>query len=51
MICKCYANGNNKFLKSWMLQSYKSSTYLMHLDAKKLYGHSMMQVFPTEILD
>ena len=38
-----------KFLKSY--DSKKPTSYIIYLDSNKLYGHSMMQFLPTEILD
>ena len=46
MICRGYAEANNKFLKS-----YKSTLYITYLDADDLYGHLMMQHLAIEILD
>ena len=46
MICKGYAEANNKFLKS-----YKSTLYITYLYADDLYGHLMMQLLAIEILD
>ena len=49
MIFKGYTEVNNNFLKSY--DANKSSSYIIYLDAYNIYGHSMMQLFPTEILD
>ena len=49
MICKNYAEANNKFLKSY--DANKCTWYIIYLDANNLYGHSMMQLLSTEILD
>ena len=49
MICKGYAENNNKFLKSH--DSYKPTSHIMYLDTDNLYGHSMMQLMPTEMLN
>ena len=40
MICKGYAENNNKFLKSH--DSYEPTSHIMYLDTDNLYGHSMM---------
>ena len=49
MNCKGYAESNDKFLKSY--NSNKPASYIIYLDANNLYGHSMVQLLPTEILD
>ena len=49
MICKGYAGANNNFLKSY--NDNKPTSYIIYLDANNLYGYSMMQLSPTEILD
>ena len=49
MIGKTYAEANKKFLKSY--DANKLTSYLMYLDTNNLYGHSMIQLLPTEILD
>ena len=49
MVCKGYAEVNNEFLKSY--NANKPTSYIIYLDASNLYGHSLMQLFPTEILD
>ena len=49
MIFKGYPEADNKFLKSCDVN--KSASYILYLDADNLYGHSMMQLLPTEILD
>ena len=49
MICEGYAEAINKLLKSY---NYKNpSSYIMYLDANNLYGHSMIQLLPPELLD
>ena len=49
MICKVYAEANNKFLKSY--NANKPTSDIIYLDANDLYGHSMMQALSAEILD
>ena len=49
MICKGYAEANNKFLKSY--NANKPTPYVIYLDANALYGHSMTHILQTEILD
>ena len=49
MIFKGYAKANNKFLKSY--DANKPTSYIIYLDANNLYGHSIMHILPTEILD
>ena len=49
VICKGYAGANIKFLKSY--DANKSTSYIIYLDANRFYEHSMMQFFPTKILD
>ena len=49
MICKGYAEANNKFLKS--CDANKPTSYNIYLDANSFYEQSMMQFFPTKILD
>ena len=49
MICKSYAEANNKFLKSY--DANKPTSYIIYLDTSNLYEHSMMQLLPTKILD
>ena len=49
MIFKAYSEANNEFLKSY--NPSKPSTHIVYSDANKLYGHTMMQLFPIEILD
>ena len=44
-----YTEANNKFLKSY--DANKHISYIIYLDANNLYGHSMTQLLPTEILD
>ena len=48
-ICKGYAEPNKKFWKSY--DANKPTPYVIYLDANNLYGHSMMQFLPTDILD
>ena len=43
-----YTEANNKFLKSY--DANKLISYIIYLDANNLYGHSMAQLLPTEIL-
>ena len=45
MICKSYAEANNKFLESY--DAIKPTSYTLH----NLYEHSTMQPLPTEALD
>ena len=45
MICKGYAEANNKFLKSY--DAKKPTSYIIYLDTNNLYGHSMIQLLPT----
>ena len=45
MICKSYAETNDKFFKSY--DTNKPTSYKLY----NLYEHSMMQLLPTEILD
>ena len=49
MICKGCAEASNKFLKSSI--DKKPTSYIIYLDANNLYGHSVKQLLPTEILD
>ena len=42
MICKGYAEANNKFLKCY--DASKPTSYIIYLDANNLFGHSMMQL-------
>ena len=49
MICNGYAEANNKLLKSY--HSNKRTLYIIYSDTNNLYGHSMMQLLPAEILD
>ena len=49
MICKGSAEADNKFLKT--CNANKATSYIIYLDADKSYGHIMMQLLPTEILD
>ena len=49
MICKGFAEANNKFLNSY--DANKPTSYIIYLDACSLYGHSMMHLLPTKIPD
>ena len=49
IICKGYAEANNTFLKSQ--DANKHTSYIIYLDANNLYGHSIMQLLPTEIFN
>ena len=49
MICKRYNEANNKLLKSY--NANKPTSYTIYFVADDLYGHSMRQLLPTEILD
>ena len=49
MICKGYAEANNKFLKSY--HANKPTSYIIYSDVNNLNGHSMIQFLPTETLD
>ena len=49
MTCKGFAEANIKFLKSY--DASKPTSYITYLDANNLYGHSMMQLLLTKILD
>ena len=49
MICKVHAEANSKFLKSY--DDNKPTSYIIYIDPNNLYGHSMMQLLPTKILD
>ena len=49
MICTGYAEANNKLLKPY--DASNSTSYIIYLDANNSYGHSMMQLLPTELLD
>ena len=48
MICKGYPEASNEFLK---YDANKTTSYIIYLDTNNLYGHSMMQLLPAEILD
>ena len=48
MICKGYAQVNNKFLKSY--SANKSTSLTIQINTNNLYGYSMMQLLPTKIL-
>ena len=47
MICKGYAQANNKFLKSY--DDKKPTSNIICLDTNNLSGHSMMQLLLTEL--
>ena len=51
MLCKGYAEANNKLLKSH--NTNKPTSYIIYLDANNLYVYmdTMTQPLPTEILD
>ena len=49
MICQGYAEANSKLLEFY--NNNKLTLYIVYLDANNLYGHSMTQLIPTEILD
>ena len=49
MICKGYAEASNKFFKSY--DANKLTLYSIYLEQKNSYGHSMIELLPTEILD
>ena len=49
MISKDCAGASNIFLKSH--GANKPTSFIIYLDAKKLYGHSRRQLFLTKILD
>ena len=49
MICKDYAEVNNKLLKSF--DANKPRLYIIQIDANNLYENSMMHFLLTEILD
>ena len=49
IICKSHDKANNEFLKSH--DANKPTSYIIYLDPNVLYGHSMIQILPTEILD
>ena len=49
MICKGYAEANNKFLKSY--DANKPTSYIKYLDTGNSYEHSMIQLLPTTVLD
>ena len=48
MFCNGYIKANNKFLKSY--NSSKPLIYIVYLDVNNLYGHSMMELVPIEII-
>ena len=48
MLCKGYVEANSKFLK--LYDTNKPTSYMIFLDANNLYGHTMVQLHPTEIL-
>ena len=47
MICRGSAKYSNKFLKYQVAN--KSASYMIYVNAINLYGHSMTQLFQTEI--
>ena len=51
MLCKGYAEANNKLLK--LHNTNKPTSYIIYLDANNLYIYmnTMTQPLPTEILD
>ena len=49
MICRGHSEAKNKFLKS--NDPSKPSTNIMYLDANNLFGHSKIQLLPTEMFD
>ena len=49
MIFRGYAEANKTFLKSY--DASKSTSYIIYLNAKNWYGHSMMHLLTTEILE
>ena len=49
MIYKDYSEANKKFLKLYDANMFTS--YIIYLDVNNLYGHSMMQLLLTQILD
>ena len=49
MIFRGYAEANKTFLKSY--DASKSTSYIIYFDAKNWYGHSMMHLLTTEILE
>ena len=49
MICMGYAEAKNECIYSY--EANKLTPYIIYLDANNLYGQSMMQSPPTEILD
>ena len=49
MVCEGYAEANNKFLKSY--DTNKPTSYIVYLDANNIFGHSKIQLLPTEIFD
>ena len=48
IICNAYGEAYNKLLKSDYAN--KPTLYIIYLDDNNLYGHSMMQLLPIEIL-
>ena len=54
IICKGYAEANNKFLNHKMLINLlnisSANKHIIYLDPSNLYGQPTMQVLPTEIL-
>ena len=49
MNCKGYVKATNKSLKSY--EPNKPTLYIIYLGANSLYGQSMMQICPTNLLD
>ena len=44
-IANCYGKANNKYMKEY--DEKAPSTYIMYLDANKLYGWAVSQYLPT----
>ena len=51
MICKGYPEANSKFLMLYDANKRTSYMILRYLDPNDLYGNSMMNIFPNEILE
>ena len=49
MLFKGYTEANNKMLK--LHNASKPTSHIINLNSNTLYGHSMIQLLPTEILD
>ena len=49
MICKGNAKAKNKFWK--LYDANKPASCIIYIDGNNLYGPSLMQHLPTEILD